>query len=144
MLPYLYGTLTMVNPAANMTWTCHVCGDDRPDELIDVMTTSKVSPNGVVFEQNVRYCKDRIQCEAGAIAVDFTEDTTKFLDSLTTDVDQLTVESERKAKILFEALDAARMSKTPREWQTKAARIVILAAASWFVIAVAVRFVIIR
>jgi hypothetical protein len=44
-----------------MTWTCHVCGRERPDERISVHTT-QVDLNGIAVTQNVRYCNDRPEC----------------------------------------------------------------------------------
>lgn len=49
----------------NLTWTCHVCGDERPDSRISVLTKPLNFP-GVVAEQNIRYCNDRETCRAGA------------------------------------------------------------------------------
>lgn len=49
-------------------WTCHVCGDYRPDELIAVVS-SKRMVGGVEMTQNVRYCIDRPDCVRGALDV---------------------------------------------------------------------------
>lgn len=49
----------------NMTWTCHVCGDERPDDKISVAK----HPLGIATV-NVRYCKDRPECAAKALAGD--------------------------------------------------------------------------
>lgn len=47
----------------SMTWTCHVCGDERPDAQISVAT------HQVGFaEVNVRYCNDRSECTKKALA----------------------------------------------------------------------------
>jgi hypothetical protein len=55
-------------PPLAITWRCHVCGRDRPDELVRVYTEPiKLGPaDGRV---NVRYCADRAECVAGAPAV---------------------------------------------------------------------------
>lgn len=47
-----------------LTWTCHVCGDERPDDKISVLTKPLVIngqevPGG---QQNIRYCNDRPEC----------------------------------------------------------------------------------
>lgn len=52
------------------TWTCHVCGDERPDENIAVLRSHKRFGT-VVLSQNVRYCVDRLECAEGAAHVDF-------------------------------------------------------------------------
>jgi hypothetical protein len=49
----------------NLRWTCHVCGEERPDEFISVYTTTKYL-NGVEFKHNVRYCNDKQSCVEGA------------------------------------------------------------------------------
>jgi hypothetical protein len=50
-----------------LTWTCHVCGEERPDARISVFTTDVSAlfglPAGTVKE-NVRYCNDRPECVA--------------------------------------------------------------------------------
>ena len=59
----------------NLTWTCHICKEERPDHLIGVMKHPLII-NGQEFgEQNVRYCLDRLACAEGAIHFRFVEDT---------------------------------------------------------------------
>jgi len=50
----------------DLTWRCHVCGDERPDERISVFSRKKEMPSGMVLKENVRYCNDRPACEVGA------------------------------------------------------------------------------
>lgn len=57
----------------SLTWTCHVCGEDRPDRLISVLRT-EVPFGGRMVAQNVRYCNDRPGCAAGAPKVRFLRD----------------------------------------------------------------------
>lgn len=47
-----------------ITWTCMVCGNERPDHLISVYTERQFKP----FEMsvNIRYCNDNIECIQGA------------------------------------------------------------------------------
>jgi hypothetical protein len=40
------------------TWTCHVCGRERPDELINVRSFDIGMPGGSTVTVNVRYCTD--------------------------------------------------------------------------------------
>ncbi len=48
-----------------LTWSCHVCGDTRPDSRISV--DSRTVYLGVVeAQENVRHCNDRPGCIAGA------------------------------------------------------------------------------
>lgn len=54
----------------SLFWTCHVCGDLRPDAAISVLTTRR-RLHGVEFEENVRYCNDRPACAEGAKAKRF-------------------------------------------------------------------------
>lgn len=58
-----------------LTWRCHVCGDERPDARIAVLSTERVHPNGVRFTENVRYCNDRPSCVEGASTIKFSEGT---------------------------------------------------------------------
>jgi hypothetical protein len=57
-----------------MTWTCHVCGEERPDAQISVLSTD-ITPEGQSFSmrQNVRYCNDRLSCITGASLVRFVK-----------------------------------------------------------------------
>ncbi len=67
--------------ADTLSWTCHVCGDERPDAYIGVMSRwayrlpnrmSLVLPqNRIYFKQNVRYCRDRGECMAEAANKEF-------------------------------------------------------------------------
>jgi len=46
------------------TWTCHICGKERPDEKIGVVTGQlRMVPNA---EINIRYCNDNLACETEA------------------------------------------------------------------------------
>jgi len=50
-----------------LTWTCHICGDTRPDDKISVLSkpliVGGVDTGG---QQNIRYCNDNQQCIDGA------------------------------------------------------------------------------
>lgn len=54
-----------------LTWTCHVCGVERPDAFIGVLTRERISDLGVRFRENVRHCNDRSECAEGAKEVFF-------------------------------------------------------------------------
>jgi len=47
------------------TWTCHVCGKERPDDKISVYSQTTME-HGVEIQQNVRYCNDNPKCVEGA------------------------------------------------------------------------------
>lgn len=49
----------------SMTWTCHVCKDNRPDRFISVFKRELVR-NEVPLTENIRHCNDRPACIAGA------------------------------------------------------------------------------
>ena len=59
--------MTLTNP--RLTWTCHVCGNERPDHRISVYKIDRSwaykLPIGTVIA-NVRYCNDRADCLDGA------------------------------------------------------------------------------
>lgn len=57
---------------SDLTWKCHVCGDERPDRLISVYSTKRTMPSGVELTENVRYCNDRPACVEGAAHVTWT------------------------------------------------------------------------
>lgn len=50
-----------------MTWTCMVCGDERPDSYISVQSRGTKPDAPVQMRVNVRYCNDRIDCIEGAL-----------------------------------------------------------------------------
>lgn len=49
-----------------LTWTCHVCGDERPDDKISVFSRPRDFGHGIVAQENIRYCNDRASCIEGA------------------------------------------------------------------------------
>lgn len=52
-----------------ITWTCHICGVERPDAKISVHTTDKSADLGMPpgsVRQNVRYCNDDTECREKA------------------------------------------------------------------------------
>jgi hypothetical protein len=61
------GTGTFVAEEPELTWTCMVCGDTRPDRQIQVYQASSLLKSGVEITTNVRYCSDRPSCFAGAL-----------------------------------------------------------------------------
>ena len=54
----------------NLTWTCHICKEERPDDKISVMKKSLGIP-GVEATENIRYCNDRKECIDGAKGFSF-------------------------------------------------------------------------
>lgn len=50
------------------TWKCHVCGEERPDDKISVLSKPLIINGQVVKggQQNIRYCNDRPACIEGA------------------------------------------------------------------------------
>jgi len=46
----------------NLTWTCHICGEERPDNKISVFTSPLIMRGIRMGEQNVRYCNDNPDC----------------------------------------------------------------------------------
>lgn len=49
---------------ADLTWSCHVCGDERPDAVIGVAHQPVPGMEGwfPAAHWNVRYCLDRPTC----------------------------------------------------------------------------------
>jgi len=45
----------------DLTWTCHLCGQTRPNDRISVRKRPLLF-RGVELVQNVRYCNDNPDC----------------------------------------------------------------------------------
>jgi len=43
-------------------WTCHICGELRPDDKISVLTKPLIINGETVGDQNIRYCNDKADC----------------------------------------------------------------------------------
>lgn len=53
----------------SITWRCHVCGEERPDEQISVARHDRSAEHGLppgCYTENVRYCNDRESCMQAA------------------------------------------------------------------------------
>lgn len=50
----------------NLEWTCHFCGELRPDNLIGVADTTRIMAEVVEVKLTRRYCRDREECIAAA------------------------------------------------------------------------------
>jgi len=65
------------------TWKCHICGEERPDDKISVVTKPLIINGQACGEQNIRYCNDRPACIEGANEFSFfkevNEDKVKCL-----------------------------------------------------------------
>jgi hypothetical protein len=51
------------------SWTCHVCGENRPDRLISVRVHDNSEKLGLpsgTFQENIRYCNDKESCIGGS------------------------------------------------------------------------------
>lgn len=52
-------------------WTCHICGDYRPDANISVYSSTGLMAGGAIpipIQRNTRYCNDRSSCIKAARA----------------------------------------------------------------------------
>lgn len=47
------------------TWTCHICGKERPDDRISVCVKPLIMNGQIMVEQNIRYCNDNEDCIKG-------------------------------------------------------------------------------
>ncbi|GAH41327.1 unnamed protein product, partial [marine sediment metagenome] len=45
---------------------CHICGEERPDDKISVLTKPLIINGQVCGWQNIRYCNDKLDCIEGA------------------------------------------------------------------------------
>lgn len=48
-----------------LTWRCHVCGEERADDLIGT-AHGWTNVGGVVLLTSARFCKDTMACRIGA------------------------------------------------------------------------------
>ena len=55
------------------TWKCHICGEERPNGKISVLTKPLIINGQVCGEQNIRYCNDRPACIERAKEFSFFE-----------------------------------------------------------------------
>ena len=55
----------------DLTWKCHVCGEERPDRFISVFSRERDLGRGVMVQENIRYCNDRPACAESAREVHF-------------------------------------------------------------------------
>lgn len=58
-----------------LTWTCHICKDERPDSAISVYHVTE-QIKGLEFQSNVRYCNDRRPCIEAAPLFRFFKELT--------------------------------------------------------------------
>lgn len=65
---------TILDLMENVTWTCHICGAERPDHKISVLKKPLTINRQKVGEQNIRYCNDNIKCVKGARTFTFHKD----------------------------------------------------------------------
>lgn len=55
------------------TWKCHICGEERPDDKISVVSKPLIINGKPVGNQNIRYCNDRPACIEGAKEFSFSK-----------------------------------------------------------------------
>lgn len=58
----------------NLTWSCHICGRERPDAKISVLTKPLIIKGQIVGEQNIRYCNDNPDCIDKAKSFSFVKE----------------------------------------------------------------------
>lgn len=64
----------MSNPFENLTWKCHICGENRPDARISVRSTPLMINGRELGQQNVRYCNDKQSCIEESKTFSFIKD----------------------------------------------------------------------
>jgi hypothetical protein len=53
-------------PLRDLSWACHICGDERPDVFISVMRRPLERPPTPGARANIRFCNDRPGCATTA------------------------------------------------------------------------------
>lgn len=54
-----------------ITWKCHICGDERPDNKISILSKALIINGQHCGQQNIRYCNDRSACVDGVQTYSF-------------------------------------------------------------------------
>ena len=65
----------------DITWTCHVCGEERPDDKISVFKRDISAENNLppgCATENIRYCNDRSACSERAKTMRLSKRTGGF------------------------------------------------------------------
>jgi hypothetical protein len=62
---------------APLSWTCHVCGRERPDQFISVFQKSIILFGDTPATQNVRFCNDRAECAKTAPKINLVKGKAK-------------------------------------------------------------------
>lgn len=60
-----------------LSWTCHICGRERPDTVIKVYTrdvSEKYNLPVGTMRENIRYCGDSVVCQKGAETFNFVKE----------------------------------------------------------------------
>lgn len=65
-----------------LTWTCHICKKERPDDKISVVTKPLIISGTVVGGQNVRYCNDNNDCIEKAAHYTFMKEVNNVLSGM--------------------------------------------------------------
>lgn len=60
-----------------LTWECHICGEERPDAAISVLSKPMIVNGQRVGQQNIRYCNDKPECIEGAKKFSFIKECLK-------------------------------------------------------------------
>lgn len=55
-------------------WTCHICGEERPNNNISVLIKPYDLDHKFVAQQHIRYCNDRPECIKGAQTFSFLKE----------------------------------------------------------------------
>jgi hypothetical protein len=63
LLFVLVGIIAQNTPRPAITWKCHICFKERPDEKISVLTKPLFVKGQQFGEQNIRYCNDNELCK---------------------------------------------------------------------------------
>jgi hypothetical protein len=67
-----------MNNNLGLTWTCHICLEERLDAYISVLVKPLIFDGRNIAKQNIRYCNDRPKCYEGAYKFSFLKlDSTK-------------------------------------------------------------------
>lgn len=57
-----------------LTWRCHICKEERPDDKISVFQKPLMLNGMAVGKQNIRYCNDKPGCLEGAKEFSFIKE----------------------------------------------------------------------
>jgi hypothetical protein len=86
----------IIREEQGLTWTCHICGQERPDAMIGVEKHKTLMPGtNLRVEESVRYCRDKAECMNAAPNFSFIKPKTPVVASRSGQMPGVAVPNDR-------------------------------------------------